>query len=204
MYQATSLRAADSSRWKGRIVSTGVHSLLLLAGFMPFLSFDPPEKPSQEALVLQFEYPYNAYIKPEKFVDNQTGETEQMIGESAKMSGSEAGGSPMDDTEAAKSRPQMAAPATLASTSTPVSAVTTVKSTLTSSIGEINVPAPKIKKQEAWASVSDNVPTESDGVKEMNFNWIGTIKGTGTAPGKGNGDGTDDTEITADGCRTLG
>lgn len=208
MYQTTSVTTDINSRWKGRIVSVGFHGILLLAAFLPFLTFDPPERPSQEALILQFEYPYNAYIKPEKFVDNQTGKTEKPIeqpmekfGETSKMSGSEAGGSPEDPQEAAKTRPQMAAPATLASASNNVKQVVTTPSPIVSASGILNVPTPKIQKREAWASVSDFGFSESDGVKEMRMlDWSSGSKGT--SPGKGNGDGDDDSDITADGFGT--
>lgn len=205
MYQATSLTTDINSRWKGRIATVVFHALLLLGAFLPFLTFEAPEKPSQEAIVLQFEYPYNAYIKPEKFVDNTTGETEpepeQTFGETSKMSGSEAGGSPQDAQDAAQTRPQMAAAATLSTPSNNVKTIMSTPTPITSSSGIVNIPAPKIQKKEAWASVSDFGFSESDGVQEMKMlDWSAGSKGT--TPGKGTGDGDDDTDITADGFGT--
>lgn len=61
-------RTERKSRDAGRVVSTILHAILLLVMFLPFFSMKPPEEPSKEALVIQFDYPYNQYVKPEKFV----------------------------------------------------------------------------------------------------------------------------------------
>jgi hypothetical protein len=188
-------RVESKSRTSGRVVSFIVHAILLLVLFLPIFAMKPPEEPTKEALVIQFDYPYNQYVKPEveKF------EEPENFDESSKMSGSEAGGSPAS-TEAMQSRPQEAAPTRL-STPTPTSVMKT-SSALRTDIGAIPLPTPKIVTQQAWQSVSDNNSYESDGVEEMKMiDWsegsFGDVAGSG--PG---GDGDDDSDIWGDGFGT--
>jgi len=189
MYQFASAQVYQQSRWKGQVVSTLVHGLLLLGALLPFLHVEPPLEAGKEALVIQFDYPYNEYVKPEKFVDPTTGET-------SKMSGSEAGGSPVSE-EAARSRPQMAAPSPLGGASA-VSAVSPMSSGLRTDIGAIPMPAPSIARREAWASVQDFGGFEVDDVGEMQLiDW--SDGAFGDVPGSGTGDGDDDSDIWSDG-----
>lgn len=189
MYQFASAQIDLKSRWKGRVVSMVVHSLLLLAAFLPFLRMEPPVKPSEEALVIQFDYPYNEYVKPEKFVDATTGQT-------SKMSGSEAGGSEVSEA-ASRSRPQMAAPSPIGAPSA-VSSVSPFSSSVRTDIGAIPMPAPSIAKREAWASVQDFGGFETDDVGEMQLiDW--SDGAMGDIPGSGTGDGDDDSDIWSDG-----
>jgi len=189
MYQFASAQVYVQSRWKGRMVSMLVHVLLLVAAFLPLLHFEPPVKPGEEAIVIQFDYPYNEYVKPEKFVDPTTGET-------SKMSGSEAGGSEVSE-EASRSRPQMAAPAPIGASAS-ASAASPISSSVRTNIGAIPLPAPSISKREAWASVEDFGGFESDEVGELQL--IDWSEGSfGDVPGKGTGDGDDDSDIWSDG-----
>ena len=153
-------RVESKSRNSGRIVSFVMHAILLIVLFLPIFAMKPPEEPTKEALVIQFDYPYNQYVKPEveKF------EEPENMDMASKMSGSEAGGSPASE-EAKQSRPQEAAPSRLATPT--VTSVMKTSSALRSNIGEIPLPTPKIVTQQAWQSVNDFSSFESDGVEEM-------------------------------------
>jgi hypothetical protein len=150
-----------------------------------------PEEPSKEALVIQFDYPYNEYVapEPEKFFDQNTD-----MG--SKMSGSEAGGSAAS-TEARQARPMAAAPSRLSSPS--MTAVTrTTSSALRTDIGEIPLPTPVIVSKKGWQTVSDDISFEQDGVEEMTMiDW--SDGAFGDEPGAGAGDGDDDSDIWSDG-----
>lgn len=195
-------RIERKSRARGRAVSFTVHLILLLVCFLPFLSFQAPNQPSKEALVIQFDYPYNEYVAPEKFIEpvrEQPEEQEMKIGDEtgSKMSGSEGGGNEQR-AEPMQSRPQQAAPSQLSSPSrTAVSTPTRTSTALSSKIGEINLPAPNIKKPQAWASVSEANSFESDNVEEMVI--IDSGGGYGDLPGEGSGDGDDDSSVWSDG-----
>lgn len=192
MYQFASTRVYSQSRSRGRTISMLLHGLLMMGAFLPFLKVEPPVKPGEEALVIQFDYPYNEYVKPEKFVDPTTGQT-------SKISGSEAGGSEVS-TEAAQSRPQMAAPAPIAAPAS-VAAVSPFSSALRTNIGAIPMPAPSIARREAWASVQDFGGFETDDVGEMQLiDW--SDGAFGDIPGEGNGDGDDDSDISSEGFGT--
>src|SRR5690606_27903929 len=99
-----------------------------------------------------------------------------------------------------RSRPQMAAPSPLgAPTRSSVSAVTS--SALRTDIGEIPLPAPRIVKREAWASVNDVGGFEHDGVEETTMiDW--SDGAFGDVAGSGAGDGEDDSDIWSDGFGT--
>lgn len=183
-------RTERKSRDAGRVVSTILHAILLLVMFLPFFSMKPPEEPSKEALVIQFDYPYNQYVKPEKFVEENTDMA-------SKMSGSEAGGSAASE-EPQHSRPQQAAPSRLSSPAMTAVTRTTTSSALRTDIGAIPLPTPKIVSQQAWASVNDFGGFESDGVEEMKFiDW--SDGAFGDVAGSGPGDGDDDSDISSDG-----
>lgn len=177
----------------GRVFSFVFHSLLLIVLFLPFFSMKPPEEPTKEALVIQFDYPYNNYVKPEKFEEAIKSED---LG--SKMSGSEAGGSPASE-EAMQSRPQQAAPSRLSTPAmTQVTQVTQTTSALRSNIGEIPLPAPKIVTKQAWATAGESDFFESDGVEEMTMiDW--SDGAFGDVPGSGPGDGDDDSDVWGDG-----
>src|SRR5687768_7735375 len=98
-------RIASKASNKGRAVSVLVHSLLLLFAFLPFISMQTPEVPSKEALVIQFDYPYNNYVAPEKFEAPP-----KEVGNN--MGGSEAGGS-TPSADPIQPRPVEAAPSKL-------------------------------------------------------------------------------------------
>lgn len=186
-------RTDSKSRNSGRIVSFILHALLLLVLFLPIFAMKPPEEPTKEALVIQFDYPYNQYVKPEieKFEEENTDLA-------SKMSGSEAGGS-AENENPQQSRPMQAAPTRLSSPS--VTAVTKTSSALRTDIGEIPLPTPNIVKKQAWQSVSDFGSYESDGVEEMKMiDW--SDGGFGDMPGVGAGDGEDDSDIWSDGFGT--
>lgn len=182
------------SRNSGRIVSFIIHAILLVALFLPIFAMKPPEEPTKEALVIQFDYPYNQYVKPEveKFEELEN------MDKASKMSGSEAGGSAASE-EPKHSRPQEAAPSRLATPS--VTSVMKTSSALRSNIGEIPLPTPKIVTQQAWQSVSDFSSFESDGLEEMKMlDW--SDGAFGDIPGSGSGDGDDDSSISSDGFGT--
>ena len=105
MYSIRKSRTDRKSRSRGQFISVTLHAILLLLLFMPFFSMKPPEVPSKEALVIQFDYPYNQYVAPQNFIEKYTDM-------SSKMSGSEAGGSEASE-EPKQSRPQQAAPTRL-------------------------------------------------------------------------------------------
>jgi hypothetical protein len=185
-------RVESKSRNSGRVVSFILHSLLLLMLFLPIFAMKPPEEPTKEALVIQFDYPYNQYVKPEKFVQEENTDM------ASKMSGSEAGGSAASE-EPKHSRPQEAAPSRLATPS--VTSVMKTSSALRSNIGEIPLPTPKIVTQQAWQSVNDFSSFESDGVEEMKMiDW--SDGGFGEIAGSGPGDGDDDSNVWSDGFGT--
>ncbi len=187
-------RVESKSRNSGRIVSFMVHALLLIVLFLPIFAMKPPEEPTKEALVIQFDYPYNQYVKPEieKFEEPENTDM------ASKMSGSEAGGSSASE-EPMQSRPQEAAPSRLATPT--VTSVMKTSSALRSNIGEIPLPTPKIVSQQAWQSVSDYNSFESDGVEEMKMiDW--SDGGFGEVAGAGPGDGDDDSDIWSDGFGT--
>jgi hypothetical protein len=196
-------RIQKKSTSRGRAVSFGVHLILLLVAFLPFLSFQKPQEASKEALVIQFDYPYNEYVKPEKFtepepIQEDTKEQEFVGEEGSKMSGSEAGGNETK-AEPMQSRPQQAAPTQLSNPSrAAISTPTRTSTALSSKIGEINLPAPNIKQKQAWASVGDDAGYEEDGVEEMQFiQWSDGARGDN--PGAGDGDGDDDSSVWSDG-----
>lgn len=151
----------------------------------------PPEVPSKEALVIQFDYPYNQYVAPQNFVDQNTDM-------SSKMSGSEAGGSAAAE-EPKQSRPQQAAPTRL---STPtVTSVSRTSSALSSSISDIPLSTPKVVTHQAWQSVNDYNSFETDGVEEMKMiDW--SDGGFGEIVGSGQGDGDEDSDISSEGFGT--
>ena len=191
MYRNRKSLAESKSRNRGRVFSVIVHAILLIVFFLPFFAMKPPEVPSKEALVIQFDYPYNQYVapEPEKFIPENTDMA-------SKMSGSEAGGSPMDE-EPMQSRPQQAAPSRL-STPTTATVSRTTSSALRTDIGEIPLPTPTIVKNQAWQSVQDYNTFESDGVEEMRLiDW--SDGAFGDMPGSGPGDGDDDSDVFADG-----
>jgi hypothetical protein len=179
-------RMANKARDKGRAISVFVHAALLLLAFLPFLSMQTPTEPSKEALVIQFDYPYNEYVAPEKFVVNQ-----QEMG--SKMAGSEAGGSTPSE-EPIQPRPVEAAPSKLAAPA--LTSVNRSSSVLTSKASEIPLPTPKIVNHQAWQPVSDDGGIESDGVEELKMiGW--SDGGSGDVPGSGEGD--DDSDVFNDG-----
>ena len=179
-------KIVSKAQKKGRAVSILLHSLLLLIAFLPFLSMQEPAEPTKEALVIQFDFPYNNYVAPEKFA-----EAPKEMG--SMMSGSEAGGStPSEDP--IQPRPVEAAPSRLSAPS--MSAINPANSNLTSSISDIPLPTPKIVNHQAWAPVNDNGAIESDGVEELKMiEW--TDGTTGEIAGSGEGD--DDSDIWNDG-----
>jgi hypothetical protein len=195
----------------GRFVSFTVHLILLLLAFLPFLSFHAPEPPTKEALVLQFDYPFNQYIAPEKFVEEQPKPeeippVEGDFSEASKMSGSEAGGNEIKSPEPAQSRPKEAAPAALKTQSAPTTLKSTTPSTpITSPTSDISMPLPKIynktpSKSNEWASIDDVSEGSSDNVQEMRIIDSGTSFGSADVTSGGNGD--DDSSITSEGFGT--
>lgn len=179
-------RTIRSSRNKGRAVSVVLHAALLLLAFLPFLSMQAPEEPTKEALVIQFDFPYNQYVAPEKFI---TEETEV----NSNMAGSEAGGS-TPSQEPIQRRQVEAAPSRLSSPT--VTSIAKPSSALTSNVSDIPMPTPKIVRQQAWQSVDDFGDVENDGVEELKvLDWsagdIGEIVGTGS--------GDDDSGVWNDG-----
>lgn len=196
MRKSLKSRSERKSRNRGRAFSIFLHALLLLVLFLPFFSMKAPEEPSKEALVIQFDYPYNEYVAPVKFVE------ELKMGEDSgsKMSGSEAGGSEVSD-EPRQARPMAAAPSRLSSPSMTPVAKTTTSSALRTDIGEIPLPTPVIVSKKGWASVSDDNAFESDVVEEMTMiDW--SDGAFGDVAGLGDGDGDDDSDIWSDGFGT--
>lgn len=193
MYRSIKSRTEKVSRNRGRAFSVTFHAILLVVMFLPFFSMKAPDEPTKEALVIQFDYPYNEYVKPEKFVEELKNTNMDM---SSKMSGSEAGGSAADE-EPQHSRPQQAAPTRLSSPSMTAVSNTQTNSALRTDIGEIPMPAPNVVKHQAWQSVSDFGSFESDGVEEMKL--IDSGGGFGDIPGEGTGDGDDDSDISSEG-----
>lgn len=145
--------------------------------------------------MIQFDYPYNEYVKPE----TEKFEQEENTDMSSKMSGSEAGGSAADE-EPQQVRPQQAAPSRLSSPSMTAVSNTQTNSALRTDIGEIPMPAPNVVKHQAWQSVSDFGSFESDGVEEMKL--IDSGGGFGDIPGEGTGTGDDDSDISSEGFGT--
>ncbi len=187
-------RVDSKSRNSGRIVSFVVHAILLIVLFLPIFAMKPPEEPTKEALVIQFDYPYNQYVKPEVEKFEEPENTDM----ASKMSGSEAGGSAASE-EAAKSRPQQAAPSRLSTpATTQMTQVTQTSSALRSNIGAIPLPAPKLVTKQAWAAADDSDFFESDGVEEMRM-IDQSDGGFGDVAGSGPGDGEDDSDVWSDG-----
>ena len=179
-------RTINRSRTKGRVVSVILHALLLLLAFLPFLSMQNPKEPSKEALVIQFDYPYNEYVAPEKFVT-------ESLETGSKSSGSEAGGS-TPSQEPRQPREVAAAPSKL---STPtVTSVAKPTSALRSNMSDIPLPTAKVTQKQAWASVDDVGGVESDAVEELKMiDWSGGKIGEIA----GSGDGDDDSDVWNDG-----
>ena len=191
MYSNRKSQTDRKSRSWGQFISVTIHAILLMLLFLPFFSMKPPEVPSKEALVIQFDYPYNQYVAPQNFVDQNTDM-------SSKMSGSEAGGSAAAE-EPKQSRPQQAAPTRL---STPtVTSVSRTSSALSSSISDIPLSTPKVVTHQAWQSVNDYNSFETDGVEEMKMiDW--SDGGFGEIVGSGQGDGDEDSDISSEGFGT--
>ncbi len=189
----------SKSRNRGRTISFVLHLLLLLVAFLPFLSMQTPAEPTKEALVFQFDYPFNQYIKPEKFVveeEHKTPPTADMEAGS-HMSGSEAGGN-QTKAEPMHSRPVEAAPSKLAAPT--LNTVTrTSTALLSSSASDIPLPTPKITTPSAWQSVNDN-SFEADAVEELNI--IDFSDGNGKADVGGSEPGDDDSGVTSEGFGT--
>src|SRR5688500_156576 len=186
MKKSRQTRVASKARNRGRAVSVVIHAALLLLAFMPFLSMQTPAEPSKEALVIQFDYPYNEYVAPEKFVVN-----EKELG--SKMAGSEAGGSTPSE-EPIQPRPVEAAPSKLEAPT--LTSVNRTSSVLTSKASDIPLPTPKITNNQPWQPVNDNSAFESDGVEELKMiAWSDGDKGD--VPGSGDGD--DDSDVWNDG-----
>lgn len=186
MIKNRQLKVASKARNKGRVWSVIVHSILLLFALLPFVAMQTPQEPSKEALVIQFDFPYNNYVAPEKFVEPEPAR-------GSMMAGSEAGGStPSDDP--IQPRPVEAAPSKLSAPD--LNAINPASSAVTSRISDIPLPTPKIATQQAWQPVNDNGAIESDGVEELKMlEW--TDGTTGEVAGSGEGD--DDSDIWNDG-----
>jgi hypothetical protein len=178
-------RVASAASKKGKAVSVLLHALLLLVAFLPFLSMQTPEPPTKEALVIQFDYPYNNYVAPEKF--------EEAPDMGSKMAGSEAGGS-TPSQEPIQPRPTEAAPSKLSAPS--LNAVNRTSSAITSNISDIPLPTPKIVTNQPWQPVNEQGSVESDGVEELKMlEWSDGDKGTVA----GSGEGDDDSDVWNDG-----
>ncbi|HZV68740.1 MAG TPA: hypothetical protein VFG10_04320 [Saprospiraceae bacterium] len=192
----------SKSRNRGRTISFLVHLVLLLVAFLPFLSMQIPTEPTKEALVIQFDYPFNQYVKPEKFVVEPPPPPQETpfvseVDPGSKMSGSEAGGN-QTKAEPMKSRPVEAAPSRLAAPQ--LNSVTKTSSALlSSSASDIPLPAPKISSPSKWQSVSDN-SFEADAVEELNI--IDFSDGSGKNEVGGSEPGDDDSDITSEGFGT--
>lgn len=189
-------RIYRKTRNRGQVASFTVHLLLLLVAFLPFLSFQAPAPPSKEALVFQFDYPYNNYIAPQKFVEEKPLTT----GEPSKMSGSEEGGNEIK-AEPMEARPQQAPPTTLTAPAKPT-AVQQVSAPINSNTSEnIPMPLPKIYTQSTWQTVEDVTASESDRVEEMRIiDQSSTSFGEISEPGSPDGDG--DAEVSSEGFGT--
>ncbi|MEP6646772.1 MAG: hypothetical protein ABJC12_06765 [Saprospiraceae bacterium] len=190
-------KSAAKSRTRGRAISFVLHLLLLLLAFLPFLSMKMPAEPTKESLVIQFDYPFNQYVKPEKFVVQEQPKTMDTDAGS-HMSGSEAGGSKATPEEPKHNRPVEAAPSKLAApqlntVSRPAASI------LSSNTSDIPLPTPKIVIHSSWAAVSDN-SFEADAVQELNI--IDTGGGNGTAAVGGSEPGDDDSGVTSEGFGT--
>lgn len=178
-------RVVRKSTARGRAVSFFIHVLLLLIAFLPFFAMQAPEVPTKEALVIQFDYPYNNYVAPEKFAEKQE------MG--SQMAGSEAGGS-TPSQEPIQPRPTEAAPSRLSAPT--LNAVNPASSSLTSDISDIPMPTPRIVTHQPWQPVNDFGTIESDGVEELKMlEW--SDGGTGDVAGTGDGD--DDSDVSNDG-----
>ena len=191
-----------TSRNSGRTVSVILHALLLLLAFLPFLSMQTPQEPTKEALVIQFDYPFNQFVKAEKFVEETPPETDMDMDmeEASKMSGSEAGGSPVS-AEARQSRPVEAAPAKITTPTVTSVSRTSSSSTLTSTKSDIPLPQPKIVNKQAWQSVNDFDSFEADGVEELKI--IDWSDGAGSNDvGASEPAGDDDSSVFSDGYGT--
>jgi hypothetical protein len=184
---------------RGRFTSFTVHLVLLLLAYLPFLSFHAPDPPPKEALVIQFDYPYNQYVAPQKFEDEKMKMPEEAnLDEASKMSGSEGGGNETHVEETVQSRPQQAAPTALATPSTPT-ALKTPSTPISTKASDIPMPMPKIYTSQAWASPEDVSESETDGVQEMRIIDSGTSFGSAGIP---SGDGDDDSGVTSEGFGT--
>jgi len=196
MAKKSQSRTHRKSQNRGRFTSFTVHLLLLLMAYLPFLSFHPPEPPPKEALVIQFDYPYNQYVAPKKFEEEKMEMPETAnLEEASKMSGSEGGGNEIK-AEPMQSRPQQSAPTALAAPSAPT-ALKTPPTPISTKASDIPLPMPKIYTSQAWASVEDVSASETDGVKEMRMIDSGTSFGDAEVPSGGDGD--DDSGITSEG-----
>lgn len=190
---------SKSRNW-GRAFSVTLHALLLLVFFLPFLSMQTPTEPTKEALVIQFDYPFNQYVKPEKFVVKEEPKElkPQDMEAGSKMSGSEAGGSKATP-EQKHNRPVEAAPTKLASPQ-----ITTVNRTssplLSSKASDIPLPTPKIETHQAWQSVNESSSFEPDAVPELNI--VDWSDGSGTKNVGGSEPGDDDSGVTSEGFGT--
>src|SRR6188474_3057361 len=168
MNRSRKSRAENVSRNRGRAFSVTFHAILLVVLFLPFFSMKAPDEPTKEALVIQFDYPYNQYVKPETEKFEQELENMDNMDKASQMSGSEAGGSETTKEEPMQSRPQQAAPTRLSSPSMTAVSNTQTSSALRTNIGEIPMPAPNVVKHQAWQTVSSDFDSfESDGVEEM-------------------------------------
>jgi|GEM_PF-1438243 len=190
-------RTHRKSQSRGRFASFTVHLVLLLVAFLPFLSFQAPDPPTKEALVIQFDYPYNQYVAPKKFEDEKIKMPETAnLDEASKMSGSEAGGNEIKAPEPMQSRPQQSAPTALASPTTPT-ALKTPSTPISTKASDIPLPMPKIYTSQAWSSVEDVSESETDKVQEMRV--IDSGSGFGSVAQPGGGDGDDDSGVTSEG-----
>lgn len=179
-------KVTRTSQIKGRVVSFLIHAALLLFAFLPFLSMQAPEEPSKEALVIQFDFPYNEYVAPQKFV------TDNMSMDSGS-SGSEEGGSTPSEAPQ-QPRPVEAAPSRLQAPA--MTGTLRSNAQLTSNVSDIPMPTPNVKTKSAWAPVEDAGGVENDGVEELKMlEWsdgdFGKVAGTG--------DGDDDSDVWNDG-----
>ena len=192
-------RIHRKSRNRGRFASFTVHLVLLIAAFLPFISFEPPEEPTKEALVFQFDYPFNEYIAPEKFhTEEEVVEANELL-EGSKMSGSEAGGNESVVEDPAPSRPQQAAPAPLA-TATPTQPVMkSMSNPIRTSVSDVPLPKPQIYTAPKWESIEEVSAAESDGVRPMRIIDEASSGSFGSVPGEGTGDGDDDSAVFSDG-----
>lgn len=160
--------------------------------------------------MLQFDYPFNQYIAPEKFVEEppqpeEIPPVEGDLSEASKMSGSEAGGNEIKSPEPAQSRPAEAAPAALSTQSKPSVLKSTTPSTpITSAASDIPMTLPKIytastAKSNDWASIEDvSEGGSSDDVQVMRIIDSGS-GGFGNADVPSGGDGDGDSGVSSEG-----